>query len=147
MKCCKRKLRGKVQRGKRVTKQSLTRWLPIWAASISDDSKSVTHFYGWSNVGEMQKKFASGNECLTQVLRPGNLNICKHFTISRLASMATVTVPGILNPNTGGKNLYGELSVHIHAPILNSDSNVQVQYAWGVYYHDHNLSPIYSRQE
>lgn len=44
VKCCKRKLRGKVQRGERVTKQSLTRWLPIWAASISDDSKSVTHF-------------------------------------------------------------------------------------------------------
>jgi len=33
-------------------------------------------------------------------------------------------VPGILNPNTGGKSLYGELSVHIRAPILNSDSNV-----------------------
>ena len=42
-------------------------------------------------------------------------------------------VPGILNPNTGGKNLYGELSVHIRAPILNSDSNVRVQYAWDVY--------------
>jgi len=42
-------------------------------------------------------------------------------------------VLGILNPNTGGKNLYGELSVHIRAPILNSDSNVLVQYAWDVY--------------
>ena len=41
-------------------------------------------------------------------------------------------VPGILNPNTGGKILYGKLSVHISAPILNSDSNVRVQYAWDV---------------
>ncbi|PUU83366.1 hypothetical protein B9Z19DRAFT_1144587 [Tuber borchii] len=44
-----------------------------------------------------------------------------------------VHVPGILNPNTGGKNLHGELSVHICDPILNSDSNVRVQYAWDVY--------------
>ena len=73
------------------------------------------------------------------VLYAGDLYIGAAYVLKREDGH----VPGILNPNTGGKNLYGELSVHIRKPILNPDSNVWVQYAWDVYHNSNcHLLPI-----
>ena len=92
-------------------------WLGLWnSASLSSPIPAPIIFF------PIRRIFAD---------QPANPHEPQRSNLGR--SSVPVHVPGILNPNTGGLNLYGGLSVHICDPVLNSDSNVRVQYAWDVY--------------